>query len=228
MSAPFSIIIPTLNAASALPDTFEALLPGVERGMIAQVIVSDGGSSDNTLELSDALGAEIIQGPPGRGGQLRRGAEQAHAPWLLFLHADTQLPTTWTGALGTHIAAHPEMAATFRLAFRARGLMAGLTASWANLRTGWWDLPYGDQGLLISRALYDQVGGYQDQPLMEDVAIARSLRGRIKLLDEVATTSADRYLRQGWIKRGTSNLITLARYAAGTSPQKLAQSYHKR
>lgn len=228
MSAPFSIIIPTLNAARALPETFEALLPGVERGLIAQVIVSDGGSTDETCNLADAIGAEIVTGAAGRGGQLARGAAVAKAPWLLFLHGDTHLPPTWPGALGTHIAHDPEKAAVFRLAFRARGSMPALTAAWANLRTKRLDLPYGDQSLLVSRALYDRIGGYPDQPLMEDVAIARALRGRIRLLDETVTTSAQRYQQQGWIKRGAANLMTLARYSAGTSPQKLAQTYHKR
>jgi len=102
MSAPFSIIIPTLNAATQLPATLNALLPGVEAGLVRELIVSDGGSTDETLDIADDAGAEIITGPKGRGGQLRRGAEAARAEWLLFVHADTHLAPDWVLAARYH------------------------------------------------------------------------------------------------------------------------------
>jgi rSAM/selenodomain-associated transferase 2 len=227
MTAPFSIIIPSLNAEAELPATLNALLPGVERGMIAEVIISDGGSVDATLELANAAGAKVVTGAPGRGGQLRRGAALAKAEWLLFLHADTQLPPNWPGALGTHIASSPN-AAVFRLSFRNADYRGRFTAWFANTRTRLFDLPYGDQGLLISRSLYDQIGGYPDQPLMEDVEIAKALKGRIILLEAAVTTSADRYMRDGWIKRGIANLWTLMRYRMGVPAEALAKRYHKK
>lgn len=227
MTAPFSIIIPTLNAEKALPATLNALLPGVERGLIAEVIVSDGGSGDETCVLADEAGAVIVTGPAGRGGQLRRGADVARGEWLLFLHADTHLPVTWPGALGTHIARSKD-AAVFRLCFRDADFRGRFTAWFANMRTAWFDLPYGDQALLVSRALYDQIGGYRDQPLMEDVEIATALKGQIVLLDEVVSTSPERYVRDGWIKRGIANLWTLMRYRMGSSPDVLSKDYHKR
>jgi len=228
MSAPFSIIIPTLNAATQLPATLNALLPGVEAGLVRELIVSDGGSTDETLDIADDAGAEIITGPKGRGGQLRRGAEAARAEWLLFVHADTHLAPDWVGAAMTHRDAHPNLAAAFRLQFRAKGLAPKLVAGWANLRSSAINLPYGDQGLLISRALYDYCGGYADQPLMEDVAIAKALRGRIRLLDTHAATGAERYAQNGWLRQGASNLGTLLRYSFGASPEALAARYHKR
>ena len=101
-------------------------------------------------------------------------------------------------------------------------------AGWANLRSRWFGLPYGDQGLLIHRSLYRTVGGYPEQPLMEDVAIARSLgRARLTGLNAVARTGADRYLRDGWLRRGARNLWTLARYFLGASPEALAKAYRK-
>jgi rSAM/selenodomain-associated transferase 2 len=226
MTAPFSIIIPTLNAADALPATLNALLPGLERGLIAEVIVSDGGSTDGTQELADEAGAEVITGAAGRGGQLARGASAARADWLVFLHADTHLPQAWPGALGTHIARSSD-AAVFRLSFRNSGFRGRFTAWVANTRTRLFGLPYGDQVLLISRTLYDQIGGYPDQPLMEDVEIARALKGRIVLLDETVTTSPERYVRDGWLRRGIANLWTLLRYRMGTPASELAKRYHK-
>jgi hypothetical protein len=105
--------------------------------------------------------------------------------------------------------------------------MAGkAVAAWANLRSRL-GLPYGDQGLLLPRALYQSVGGYPDQPLMEDVALARALRGHLLGLEVTAVTSADKYARQGWLRRGARNLWTLIRYFAGVAPAKLAEGYAK-
>lgn len=226
MSAQLSIIIPTLNAEAALPATLDALLPGVAVGIIREVIISDGGSTDGGASLAHDAGAEVITGPPGRGGQLARGAQVASGAWLLFLHADTHLPEAWVGAVCTHMASSGD-AAAFRLQFRASGMMPRLVAGWANWRSGVFGLPYGDQGLLISRTLYHAVGGYPNLPLMEDVAIARALRGQVRLLEEAALTDAGRYVRGGWIRRGARNLWILARYLMGADPARLACGYHK-
>lgn len=221
-----SIIVPTLNAEADLPETLDALLSGVAAGVLREVIISDGGSDDRSRYLADLAGAEIVTGPPGRGGQLNRGAQAARSDWFLFLHADTHLPPDWVGIVAQH-AASSDKAAAFRLKFRAEGIPARFTAWFANTRSRVFGLPYGDQGLLISRALYDAVGGYPDQPLMEDVAMAKALRGQLVLLDAEVTTSAARYHRDGWMRRGLRNLWTLARYRLGASPEALARSYHK-
>ncbi len=226
MSAPFSIIIPTLNAGESLPACLDSLLPGLDRGLIREVIVSDGGSGDATPTIADDAGARFIRGEPGRGGQLRRGAGVAKGAWLLFLHADSVLDPDWPGAAATHITSGE--AAAFRLRFDAGGLAAKVVAAWANWRSQRFGLPYGDQGLLISRDLYDAVGGFNDQPLMEDVAMARALKGRLQLLDCHITTGAEKYRKRGWLRQGTSNLVTLARYMSGTSPEQLAAEYQKR
>ena len=227
MAARLSIIIPTLNAEADLPATLDALLTGVAQGVIRELIVTDGGSQDATVILADDAGAEIVTGRAGRGGQLARGAATARGDWLLFVHADTHLPPGWVGAVCTHMD-RCEGAAVFRLSFRASGIMARVTAGWANLRTRLFGLPYGDQGLLISRGLYDAVGGFADLALMEDVAMARALKGRITVLDETVTTDAGRYVAGGWLRRGTRNLWTLTRYLAGADPKQLAARYHKR
>ena len=99
-------------------------------------------------------------------------------------------------------------------------------ARWANLRARW-GLPYGDQGLLIPAPLYQRCGGYQDIPLMEDVAMARALRGQLTGLDAEAVTSAAKYRQQGWLRRGARNLWTLARYFAGVDPAVLAKGYRR-
>lgn len=227
MRAQLSIVIPTLNAEAALPATLDALLPGVGAGVIREVIVSDGGSRDRSRALAADAGAEFVVGAAGRGGQLARGAEAARGDWMLFLHADTHLPEAWVGAVCAHMARSGD-AAAFRLGFRAEGFKARMVAGWANWRTRLFGLPYGDQGLLISRALYDAMGGFGDMPLMEDVAMARALKGRLVMLPETVSTDAVRYIQGGWLRRGTRNLWTLTRYLLGADPLVLARGYHKR
>lgn len=223
MRAPLSIVIPTLNAANALPDTLACLIEGLEAGLLRELVISDGGSNDATLTIAEDAGANTLSGSPGRGGQLQRGAKAAQGDWLLFLHADTHLPAGWTATLRTHME-HSSKAACFRLQFRANGLGATITAGWANIRTRL-GLPYGDQGLLISRAQYDAVGGYPDIPLMEDVAIARALRGKLMLLPSNVTTDATKFQRNGWCRQGTRNMWTLLRYLLGADPERLARRY---
>lgn len=226
MRAPISVIIPTLNAGEDLPACLMALGEGLSEGLIRELIVSDGGSTDTTLRTAEAAGAQIVTGPASRGGQLRRGAEAAEGAWLLFLHADSQLAEGWTPAVKRHLLT--DKAAAFRLAFRSRHPMARLTAAWANLRSRLFGLPYGDQGLLIPRQLYEEIGGYPQIPLMEDVVVARALRGRLTVLGATVTTSAARYQRDGWVRRGAGNLVTLIRFLMGTSPETLAKSYDTR
>ncbi len=225
MPAPLSIIIPTLNAAPALGDTLACLIEGLDSGLVRELVISDGGSGDDIAGISQGVGATLVTGSAGRGGQLARAAQVARGDWLLFLHADTHLSPGWSGAVLDHIRTSRD-AACFRLRFRARGLGARLVAGGANLRARF-GLPYGDQGLLISRALYDEIGGFADIALMEDVAMARNLRGRLKMLPAVAATDATRYQSGGWLRRPARNLWTLARYLGGANPEKLARFYRK-
>ncbi len=225
MPAPLSVVIPTLNAAEALPATAEALLEGASSGLVRELVISDGGSTDETRAVADELGALWIEGPPGRGGQLRRGVEATTGDWLLLLHADTHPAPDWAKAAYDHMTARPEDAAWFRLRFRADGLAPRIVAGGANLRSRYLGLPYGDQGLLISRALLDGVGGVPDLPLMEDVALARALKGRLRPLGVHVTTSAQRYETDGWVKRVMTNLGTLTRYRLGQDPAVLKARY---
>lgn len=224
MRAPISVVIPTLNAATALPGCVAALMEGLEAGLIREVIVTDGGSDDDTLRVAESIGADVVTGPPSRGGQLRRGCAMAQGDWLLILHADTQLAPGWSGPVMAHLATPSP--AYFRLAFDATTPGARVTAAWANLRSRLFALPYGDQGLLIRSELLRQVGNYPDIPLMEDVALVRRLSG-LTMLPITARTGFSRYAAEGWLRRGTRNLILLLRYLAGADPHVLAQAYRR-
>lgn len=224
MRAPISVVIPTLNAEAGLSNCLTALMEGLDAGLIRELIVTDGGSHDATLALAQAWGAEVVNGDASRGGQLRRGCAKAQADWLLVLHADTRLAPGWTDPVIAHLCG--QQAGWFKLRFDHGGLPARFVAGWANMRSRF-GLPYGDQGLLIPLKLYQAVGGYPDQPLMEDVALALLLKGKLTGLDATAVTSSDRYRRSGWIRRGARNLWTLMRYLAGATPAKLAADYSK-
>ena len=222
MRAPVSVVIPTLNAAAELGPCLAALTPGLEAGLIRELVISDGGSTDATRTIAEAAGATWVAGAPGRGGQLARGVAHSGGPWLLVLHADTTLSPDWPAAVleGLHAGAP----GYFRLTFRARGPGAAWVAGWANLRARLFGLPFGDQGLLVSRADYDAAGGYPDIPLMEDMALIRALP-RPHPLAATAETGAERYRANGWFRQGAANLWRQARFLAGADPETLARSY---
>ncbi len=224
MRAPLSIVIPVLNAQAALPMAMGALIEGLEAGVLREVVVSDGGSSDGSCEMAEASGAVVVTGVAGRGGQLARGAEAAGGAWLLFLHADTVLGEGWAEAARAHME-RDTRAGYFRLRFSAVGFAPWFVAGWANVRSRLFGLPYGDQGLLISRELYDAVGGYEEIALMEDVAMARALKGQLVALPVEVVTGATRYQEAGWLRQGVRNLWRLVRYLAGADPAALGRGY---
>lgn len=227
MPAPITVVIPTLDAALSLPATADALLEGVTDGLIAGLVISDGGSVDRTRDVARELGAAWLRGPPGRGGQIGRGVAAADTDWVLILHADTWLSSGWSGAARRHMSEYPEKAGYFRLRFRSEGQAPRFVAAGANLRSWVLGLPWGDQGLLVKRRVLSAVGGVPEVPLMEDVALARRLKGRLRMIEAEALTSAERYERDGWGRRVAANLGTLARYAMGVDPEKLAARYRK-
>jgi rSAM/selenodomain-associated transferase 2 len=227
MPAPLSVVIPTLDAAGDLPETLERLIEGIHAGLIRELVISDANSGDATAEIGTAVGAVVIAGPAGRGGQIGRGVAAAQGEWVLILHADTHLEAGWSAIAAAHIGTKPQNAGYFRLAFRATGIAPAIVGGWANVRSRVLGLPYGDQGLLISRDLLAEIGGVPDIPLMEDVALARALRGRMTALAAVAETSAERFLNEGWMRRGTRNLVTLTRYLLGADPNALAKDYQQ-
>lgn len=223
-----SVVIPTLNAASHLPATLAPLVDGAARGLVKQVIVCDGGSTDETLAIAEAAGCDVIKSAPGRARQMRAGAAAAKGKWFLFLHADTALSPGWVNEVERFMAtpqAHMR-AAAFTLAFDDDSPEARRVVYWARVRARLLKLPYGDQGLLISRFFYEASGGFSDLPLMEDVEFVRRLGGdRIVLLQTVAVTSAEKYRREGYSKRAWKNLLRTARYLMGADPVELAKTY---
>ena len=152
MRAPISVIIPTLNAQDSLPSLLSSLYEGVAAGLICEVIVSDGGSSDETCKIADQSGAAIVKGCASRGGQVARACTTAQGKWLLILHADCILPKGWSDIVRARLA-NKQKSFFFKLRFNSRHLMARVIEGWANLRSMVLGLPYGDQGLLVSQQI---------------------------------------------------------------------------
>jgi len=225
-----SVIIPTLNADARLGACLDALVTPALGGLVKEVIVVDGGSNDSTLAMADSFGTRILAAPPGRGGQLAAGAKTARGDWLLFLHADTVLEEGWAQEVAQFMREPLDKAAVFTLQFDAKGFAPKLVAAGAMARTRFLKTPYGDQGLLMSRALYDELGGYKDMPLMEDVEFVRRLvrakgRDAVRIMKAKALTSPARYEHDGYARRVLKNFVTLMRYQLGAAPEELAKAY---
>ena len=226
-AAQIDIVIPVLGASPVLAATLEALEEGRAAGLIGETVLA---SADGDPELQRRFGeaAKVFAAPSGRGQQLAAGAEASGAPWILFLHADTRLAPGWAAEVAGFLV-RPEacrQAAVFRLGFDDPHPAAQWIAALANWRSRWLGLPYGDQGLLISRQLYKEIGGFRPLVLMEDVDLVRRIgQRRLVFLETVALTSAARYRQDGWCVRPLRNLSILALYFLGVPPATLRRFY---
>jgi len=225
-----SVVIPTLDAERTLAATLAALVPAAVAGLVRDVVIADGGSTDATLAIADAAGCAVVEAPKGRGAQLAAGAGAAKCGWLLFLHADTVLEEDWIQAAQRFIASAEAgsggQAAAFRFALNADGVAARLLERFVALRSHVFAMPYGDQGLIVSRALYDALGGFQPLEIMEDVHLVRRIgRKRLRMLPARAVTGAARYRRHGILLRGARNLACLSLYFLRVPPRIIARLY---
>lgn len=220
-----TIVIPALDAAAVLGATLGACREAAG----AEVLVVDGGSRDATRETALRGGARVVESAPGRGRQLALGAAAARRAWLLFLHADTRPAPGWAGAVRDFMARHgeeTERAAYFAFALDDPSPEARRLERLVAWRCRALALPYGDQGLLIPRALYEAVGGFRPLPLMEDVDLVRRLgRRRLRALPAAAVTSAERWRREGWRRRSARNLACLSLWFLGVPPAAIKRLY---
>ena len=227
-----SVIIPTLNPEKRFATCLSALIPAVVNGLVSEVIVVDGGSTDSFVsEICENTGARYIQAPTGRGTQMSAGADAAKGKWLLFLHSDTVLDHGWEQEVSSFVERVEmgdsiERAAAFRFALDDFGTMPRFLEAMVSLRCLLFKLPYGDQGLLVSKRLYKKLGGFKKIPLMEDVDIVQRLgRRRLVILRHHAVTSAARFKNDGYFLRMLRNISCLTLYYLRVPPRYIERFY---
>jgi len=219
-----SIIIPVLNEEQALPITLESLQQLRQQG--SEIIVVDGGSTDETCGIAKQYADKVVSAKAGRANQLNKGADVSQGSLLLFLHADTQLPDKVFELLKEY-AEQGQCWGRFNVRLNDTAWVYRIIESMMNVRSCATGIVTGDQAMFVSKALFDQVGGYPDIALMEDIAISKKLKKQQSLicLKERVITSARRWQENGVI--ATVLLMWRLRllYFFKRSPEELAKAY---
>ncbi len=224
-AAGLGVVIPAIDEEATLP----ALLADLHRlRPPPQIVVVDGGSRDRTVTVARAGGAIVLRADPGRSRQMNAGARFLHSsPWLLLLHADSRLEDPALRAIEGHMSSSSRAAACLELAIDHPSFYYRLIERGQQIRVRRTGLVYGDQGLLIPRELFFEVGPYPNEPVLEDVILARRLQSanRLHHLDARITTSARRYEEEGRIRGFVRNAWLIARFLRGATPTELAHRY---
>jgi rSAM/selenodomain-associated transferase 2 len=228
----FSVVIPTLNEASSLPGTLSAALrarvAGNAVGHTAEILVSDGGSTDDTCALARSAGVRVVSGTAGRGRQMAAGIQATAGEVVVLVHADTWLPETALAAMATAMQDPQVVGGGFRKRFRDGPALlrfgAGLRSVLFFAASG---RLFGDQAVFARRSALAQAGGMPEWPLMEDLEVCRRLRtvGRLVLLREVVWTSGRRFSEQGTIRMWCRMATVLWGHARGATPEESVRRY---
>lgn len=217
-----SIIIPTLNEEENIRQALQQFDCSTGKYNI-EIIISDGGSMDGTLEIIDNNSCNIIEGSSGRAAQMNRAARVANGRLLLFLHADTVLPDNWLSSLPA-----VKQWGFFPLRLSGAHWFLRIIERAINLRSRLTGIAGGDQALFFDRSLFEAIGGYNDIPLMEDIAICKKARRRSKafILQYPVITSSRRWENRGILR--TVLLMWLLRlgYFIGIDPKRLHRIYY--
>ncbi|MCF8057525.1 MAG: TIGR04283 family arsenosugar biosynthesis glycosyltransferase [Desulfocapsa sp.] len=219
-----SIIVPTLNEAHNL----KHLQPAA--AITTELIVVDGGSTDDTVTRAKELGFQVQVSTQGRGAQLNLGAAAAVSPLLLFLHADTILPQDFATAITKCLTNPDTILGAFSLNVEQAGPLLKLICKGANIRAGLFKLPYGDQSLFLRKKDFPAIGGFPEIEIMEDYVFVKRAkkRGNIVTLRQTVTTSSRRWQNLGPIRTTLLNQLVVLGYHLGVSPKKLALFYRSR
>jgi len=220
-----SIIIPTLNEAANVSRVVRhawALNPH-------ELIISDGGSQDGTIELAHNHDCKVIQSTPGRAIQQNMGANLASGDVLLFLHADCWPSPDCSKQISTALSNSHILAGAFHQRIAAEGSFFRLLEFGNDTRVRWFGRAYGDQGIFLRRELFHRLGGFPNVQLLEDVLLMDRIRRHTHpvLLPGPIHVSARRWQRHGIIRQTLRNWCLLSAHSVGVSPNYLAQFYQQ-
>ena len=218
-----SIIIPALNEAHNLADTINS----IGHGNNTEIIVVDGGSSDDTISIARQLGATVIDSSPPRSKQMNQGADSASKNILLFLHADTILPENFDCYVLGALEQSGVVAGAFKLCIDSPVPSLKFVERIANWRSRYLKMPYGDQAIFMFSKVFRQMGGFQNIPIMEDFEMIRKLQkiGDVKTLPVPVTTSPRRWLNHGILKTTLINQMIVLSYFLGITPDTISRLY---
>jgi hypothetical protein len=220
-----SIIIPAINEANTIRKTIESIGFGDKK----EVILVDGGSHDDTVRIAKSLGAKVITSAPPRARQMNQGADHATGDVLVFLHADTRLPEQFEDIIFNTFNHAKMVAGAFELRIDSTMPGLGLIERFANWRSRYLKLPYGDQAIFVSSKLFHELGGFLDIPIMEDFELIRRLqkKGNIIILPVPVFTSSRRWQNFGILKTTLINQLVIAAYVLGIAPEKIVRWYDR-
>ena len=221
-----SIIIPVINEATYLNQT----LITVKQGENLEIIVADGGSSDETVAIALTHGVKVINCEiKGRAHQMNTGAAEAQGEILLFLHGDTLLPPNYDQQIRETIANTESIAGAFSLKITGKERGLRWVEKLTNWRSHYCSLPYGDQGIFLKTSTFRLMGGFPELPIMEDFEFMLNLRkrGKITIMPTTVLTSGRRWLKLGVFKTTIINQLVILGYFGGVNPAKLARLYHQ-
>jgi len=218
-----SIIIPTLDAEPSILQTIGSIEPSTN----VEIIISDGGSTDRTIELAEGTGAKIVVASKGRGAQMNAGAAMAASDWLLFLHADTLLPRDFMEEINIILTNPRTTAGAFSFSTDYSTLPMRVIEFWVNVRARVLQLPYGDQALFMKKSTYQSAGGFPDIPILEDLILIKRLQkmGKIQISKARAKTSSRRWKKLGPWRNTIQNQRILLDWKRGVPPTELTKRY---
>jgi rSAM/selenodomain-associated transferase 2 len=219
-----SVIIPALNEAA----TIASAIVAARAAGAAEVIVADGGSSDDTIAIAAGLGARVMTGETLRAAQINRGVEAASHEIIIVVHADTLLPLGAAAAVEQALS-NGAVFGAFRVEFLEGGARLAYVAFVINARTRLTRKPWGDQAQFARRETLLQMGGYPAFPIMEDYELARRMAraGRVAILPLPVRTSGRRFLTKGVFRTSFVNWMVILGYHLGVSPETLARWYRR-